>query len=66
MPAKMVRSAPGRLFGLPEVTIAVRTSLLCCRKAGNTRVFTPVRESSGESRVIERTGCRGYSADKAI
>jgi hypothetical protein len=34
MPAKMARSAPGPLFGLPEVTVAVRTSLLRCRKAG--------------------------------
>jgi hypothetical protein len=50
MPAKMARSAPGPLFGLPEVTVAVRTSLLCCRKAGNTRVITAVRKSSGESR----------------
>ena len=54
MPAKMARSAPGPLFGLPEVTVAVRTSLLSCRKAGNTRVFTPVRESSGESRMKRR------------
>jgi hypothetical protein len=51
MPAKMARSAPGPLFGLPEVTVAVRTSLLCCRKAGNTRVITAVRKSSGESRI---------------
>src|SRR5450631_2426396 len=38
-------------FGLPELTVAVRTSLLSCRKAGKTRVFTPVREPSEESRV---------------
>src|SRR5450830_1382613 len=52
MPAKMARSAPRPPFGLPEVTVAVRTSLLSCRKAGKTPIFTPVRESSGESRLL--------------
>ena len=52
MPAKIARSAPRPPFGLPELTVAVRTSLLSCRKAGKTRVFTPVREPSGESRLI--------------
>jgi hypothetical protein len=51
MPAKIARSAPRPPFGLPELTVAVRTSLLSCRKAGKTRIFTPVPESSGESRV---------------
>src|ERR1035437_3309623 len=51
MPTKVARSAPRPPFGLPELTVAVRTSLLSCRKAGKTRVFTPVRESSGESRL---------------
>jgi len=63
MPAKMARSAPGRLFGLPEVTVAVRTSLLCCRKAGNTRVFTPVRESSGESRFKRKASSHRTTND---
>ena len=65
MPAKIARSAPRPPFGLPELTVAVRTSLLSCRKAGKTRVFTPVRESSGESRLnltqpaaTNRIGCR--------
>ena len=34
------------------MTVAVRTSLLSCREAGKTRVFMPVRESSGESRLV--------------
>ena len=51
MPAKIGRSAPRLPLGLPELTVAVRTSLLSCRKAGKTRIFTPVRESSGESRI---------------
>ena len=44
MPAKIARSAPRPPFGLSELTLAVRTSLLSCRKDGKTRVFTPVRE----------------------
>jgi AAHS family 4-hydroxybenzoate transporter-like MFS transporter len=51
MPAKTATSASRPPFGLPELTVAVRTSLLSCRKAGKTRVFTPVREPSEESRV---------------
>ncbi len=47
MPA---RSAPRPPFELPKVMVAVRTSPLSCWKAGKTRIFTPVRESSGESR----------------
>ena len=49
MPAKIARSAPRPPFELPKVMVAVRTSPLSCWKAGKTR-FTPVRESSGESR----------------
>jgi hypothetical protein len=52
MPAKMARSAPRPLFGPPEVTVAVRNSLLSCRKAGKPRTSAPIRESSGESRLI--------------
>src|ERR1019366_3862864 len=51
MPAKMARSAPRPPFGPPEVTVAVRTSLLSCRKAGKPRTSAPIRESSGESRL---------------
>jgi hypothetical protein len=43
MPAKMARSAPRPLFGLPEVTVAVRIALLPCRESGKPRVFTAVR-----------------------
>ena len=50
MPAKMARSAPRPLSGLPEVTVAVRTALLSCWKAGKTPILTPIREASGESR----------------
>jgi hypothetical protein len=32
VPAKIARSAPRPPFGLPELTVAVRTSLLTCRK----------------------------------
>jgi len=51
MPAKMARSAPRPPFGPSEVTVAVRNSLLSCRKAGKPRTSAPIRESSGESRV---------------
>jgi hypothetical protein len=51
MPAKMARSAPRPPSGLPELTVAVRTSLLSCGKARKIRVFTSVRESSGKSRL---------------
>jgi hypothetical protein len=51
MPAKIARSAPRPPFELPKVMVAVRTSPLSCWKAGKTRIFTPVRESSGESRI---------------
>jgi hypothetical protein len=53
MPAKKARSAPRPPFGLPELTVAVGTSRLSCSKAGKRRVFTPVREPSGESRLIQ-------------
>ena len=49
MPGKMARSAPRPPFGLPDALVAVHTSRLSCRKAGKARIFTPVRESSGES-----------------
>ena len=51
MPAKMARSALGRCLGCPEVTVAIRTSLLSCGKVGKTRVFMPVRQPSGEFRL---------------
>src|SRR6476660_3688686 len=51
MPAKMSRLAPRPPFRLREVSIAVRTLRLSCRKAGKAPIFTPVRESAGESRI---------------
>jgi hypothetical protein len=50
MPGKMARSARRPPFGLPDALVIVLTSRLYCRKAGNTRIFTPDRASSGESR----------------
>jgi hypothetical protein len=64
MPAKTATSASRPPFGLPELTVAVRTSLLSCRKAGKTRVFTPVREPSEESRMNGRPGHCGRSSSK--
>ena len=49
MPGKIARSAPRPPFGLPDALVAVLTSRLSCRKAGKARIFTPDRESSGES-----------------
>ena len=51
MPAKMARSAPRPLSGLPEVTVAVRIALLPCREPGKPRISKPVPRSSGESRL---------------
>ena len=50
MPVKIARSAPRPSFGLPELLVAIHTSRQSCCKAGKARIFTPVRESSGESR----------------
>jgi hypothetical protein len=47
---KIARSAPRPSFGLPELLVAIHTSRQSCCKAGKGRIFTPVRESSGESR----------------
>ena len=50
MPAKMARSAPRPSSGLPEMTIAVRTSRLPCKRPRKSRISKTVRESSGKSR----------------
>jgi len=50
MPGKMARSAPSTTVRAARRASTVRTSRLSRRKAGNTRIFTPDRESSGESR----------------
>src|SRR6201993_3041015 len=49
MPVKIARSAPRSSFG--ELLVAIHTSRQSCCKAGKARIFTPVRESSGESRI---------------
>jgi hypothetical protein len=54
MPGKMARSAPRPPFGLPDAPVTVRTSRLSCGKAGKARIFTPVWDSSGESRFNDR------------
>jgi hypothetical protein len=51
MPAKIARSAARPPFGLPEMLVAVHTSRLSCREAEKAPIFTPVQESSGESKV---------------
>jgi len=51
MPGKMARSTLDQAFGLPEVLVAVSTSHLSCKRAGETRTLMPVWDSSGESRL---------------
>ena len=51
MPGRMTRSAPQSPFELPEVTAVVRATHLSCQNAGKAQKFTPVRGSSGESRL---------------
>ena len=55
MPAKMSRSGPRPPFRLREVSIAVRTLRLSCRKAGKAPIFTPVRKSSWG--IPGKSGC---------
>ena len=52
MPVKIARSTPRPSFGLPEPLVGIHTSRQSCCKAAKARIFTPVRESSGESRFI--------------
>ena len=54
MRRKMARPDLDHRSELPEVLVAVRTSLPFCRKAGKTPTFMPVRKSSGESRIMMR------------
>ena len=51
MPGRMTRSAPQSPFELPEVTAVVCATHLSCQNAGKAQKFTPVRGSSGESRL---------------
>ena len=51
MPAKIARSAPRPPFGLPELTVAVRASLLSCGNAGKreySRQFGSHLENPGQ------------------
>jgi Transposase DDE domain group 1 len=41
-------------FGLPEPLVGIHTSRQSCCKAAKARIFTPVRESSGESRFKKK------------
>jgi hypothetical protein len=52
MPVKIARSAPRPSFGLPELLVSIHSSRKSCCKVGKARIFTPVPESSGESRLI--------------
>jgi hypothetical protein len=52
MPAKITRSTPRRSFVLPKVTVADQTSLLSCRTAGKTRIYTPVWSHLGNPRSM--------------
>ena len=45
MPRKIARSAPQAPFGLPKVTVAVRTFAAVLWKGRKAPIFTPVRES---------------------
>jgi hypothetical protein len=58
MPAKIARSAPRPPFGLPQLTVAVRTPLLSCRKDGKTRIFALGRQPSRgiPDSIINRQG----------
>jgi hypothetical protein len=38
------------ILRLPELLVAIHTSRQSCCQAGKARIFTPVREASGESR----------------
>jgi hypothetical protein len=54
-----------RIVVLPEVPVAVQPSRLYCREAGKAPIFTPVQESSGESR-IKRSRRREQEATLAL
>ena len=59
MPVKIARSTPRPSFGLPEPLVGIHTSRQSCCKAAKARIFTPVRESSGESRIKMTKAKRG-------
>jgi hypothetical protein len=65
MPRKIARSSPRPPFGPPVVRVAARSSRLASREARKSLLFTPVRESSGECRMISekerKTGSKPIS-----
>src|SRR5215510_9792657 len=66
MPVKIARSAPRPSFGLPELLVAIHTSHQSCYKAGKARIFSPVRESSEESRLscVNMGSGRGHKTQR--
>ena len=54
MQVKMATSAPSTPVQIADVTASIRTARLSCREAGKPPIFTPVGDSSGESRLIQR------------
>ena len=53
-------------FELPEVRAVVRATRLSCQNARNAQKFTPVRGSSGESRLIVPVTSKPRSNDKHL
>ena len=66
MPVKVARSAPRPAFELLELLVAIHTSRQSCYEAGKARIFTPVRESSGESRLscVNMSSGRGHKTQR--
>src|SRR5262249_56152685 len=66
MPVKIARSALRPSFGLPEPLVAIHTSRQSCYAAGKARIFAPVRESSGESRLscVNMGSGRGHKTQR--
>ena len=58
MPVKIARSAPRPSSGYSKRWLATHTSRQSCSKAGKARIFTSVREPSGEllGRVLIKSG----------
>jgi hypothetical protein len=56
MPAKNGQISPQPTFGAATVTAVVRAASLSCQNAGKAKKSTPVRESSGEYRLMDKDG----------
>jgi hypothetical protein len=69
MPGKMARADPSTTVRAARRAGSRLPSRRSCRKAGKARIFTPVRESSGESRLeirrdnvqTHKLSCRVFS-----